>query len=127
MINGVRFKINETKDGEKKMERVVFVQFIKEGCQEAYEKAHSPENLWPSIIAECQAAGMHNYTGYIGGKDGRMVVGYFEVESHQKMIDYLAKSDVNTEWSKIVNPLMETGGDVSNGSMEFMRPIWRIE
>ena len=65
MINGVRFKINETKDGEKKMERVVFVQFIKEGCQEAYEKAHSPENLWPSIIAECQAAGMHNYTGYI--------------------------------------------------------------
>ena len=46
MINGVRFKINETKDGEKKMERVVFVQFIKEGCQEAYEKAHSPELFW---------------------------------------------------------------------------------
>ena len=119
-------KPTKQKRGEK-MERVVFVQFIKEGCQEAYEKAHSPENLWPSITSECQAAGMHNYTGYIGGKDGRMVVGYFEVESHQKMIDYLAKSDVNTEWSKIINPLMETGGDVSNGSMEFMRPIWRIE
>jgi L-rhamnose isomerase len=73
------------------------------------------------------AAGMHNYTGYIGGPDNRMVVGYFEVESVEKMNAYLSKSEVNTEWSKIITPLMETGGDVSNGSMEFMRPIWRIE
>jgi L-rhamnose mutarotase len=79
------------------------------------------------VIAECQAAGMHNYTGYIGGPDNRMVVGYFEVESVEKMNAYLSKSEVNTEWSKIITPLMETGGDVSNGSMEFMRPIWRIE
>ena len=56
-----------------------------------------------------------------------MQMDLIELKSHQKMIDYLAKSDVNTEWSKIINPLMETGGDVSNGSMEFMRPIWRIE
>jgi L-rhamnose mutarotase len=112
---------------EIKMERVVFVQWIKEGCQEAYEKAHSPENLWPSIIAECQAAGMHNYSGYIGGPNHRMVVGYFEVESVEKMNEYLSKSEINTEWSKIITPLMETGGDVANGSMEFMRPIWRIE
>ena len=95
--------------------------------RDPFEKAHSPENLWPSIIAECQAAGMHNYTGYIGGPDNRMVVGYFEVESVEKMNEYLSKSSINTEWSKIITPLMETGGDVSNGSMEFMRPIWRIE
>lgn len=109
------------------MERVVFVQFIKEGCQQAYEKAHSPENLWPTIIAECKAAGMQNYTGYIGGKDSRMVVGYFEVESVQKMTEFLANSEINSQWSKIITPLMESGGDVANGSMEFMRPIWRID
>lgn len=109
------------------MERIVFLQWIKEGCQEAYEKAHSPENLWPAIIAECKAAGMHNYTGYIGGPGNRMVVGYFEVDSVEKMNDYLSKSEINSEWSQIITPLMETGGDVANGSMEFMRPIWRID
>jgi L-rhamnose mutarotase len=56
-----------------------------------------------------------------------MGVGYFEVESVEKMNEYLSKSEINTEWSKIITPLMETGGDVANGSMEFMRPIWRIE
>jgi L-rhamnose mutarotase len=109
------------------MERVVFVQYIKEGFQASYEEAHSPGHLWPEMIAECQAAGMHNYTGYIGGEDGRMVVGYFEVDSMEKMIDYLSKSEINSRWSAKISPMMLTGGDAANGSMEFMRPIWRIE
>jgi L-rhamnose mutarotase len=107
------------------VQRVVFVQWIKDGCQDQYIEHH--KNIWPEMIKECQVAGMTNYTGYIGGDDGRLVVGYFEVESVEKMNDYLAKSSVNTEWSKIITPLMETGGDVANGSMEFLTPLWRIE
>lgn len=109
------------------VQRVVFIQKVKEGSQEKYIEAHSPGHIWPEIISECQAAGMSNYTGYIGGPDGRLVVGYFEVDDIDKMNEYLANSQINTDWAKIIVPLMETGGDIANGSMEFMRPIWRIE
>jgi L-rhamnose mutarotase len=56
-----------------------------------------------------------------------MVVGYFEVDSMEKMIEYLSKSEINSRWSAKISPMMLTGGDAANGSMEFMRPIWRIE
>jgi L-rhamnose mutarotase len=91
------------------LQRVVFAQWVKAGSQNTYIEAHSPNHIWPEIVSECQAAGMTNYTGFIGGPNGRLVVGYFEVEDIDKMNDYLAKSKVNTEWSKKIVPFMETG------------------
>lgn len=108
------------------MDRVVFIQWVKQGSQEAYVEAHKPENLWPEVIADTQAAGISNYTGFIGGPDGRLVVGYFETPNLRASEESLAASDANTRWAKKIVPLMESGGDISNGSMEFLTPIWRI-
>lgn len=108
------------------MERVAFMQWIKDGCQDAYVHAHSPGQLWPEIVDASQKAGMHNYTGFVGGPDGRLVVGYFETPDLQRVWRDLAGNDVNLRWSKQIVPLMETGGDISNGSMEFLKPIWYI-
>ena len=109
------------------VERVTFMQWIKDGCQDDYVLAHSPGNLWPEVIEASQRAGMRNYTGYIGGPGGRLVVGYFETDDLERVTRELAENEVNRRWAQRIVPLMETGGDISNGSMEFLRPIWRIE
>jgi len=109
------------------VQRVVFTQWVKAGSQEAYVNQHKPENLWPEVIAECKAAGMSNYTGFIGGPDGRLVVGYFEVKDFDEMVKYQGQSKINVEWAKLIVPHMESGGDISNGSMDFLKPIWRID
>ena len=108
------------------MERVIFIQWVKQGSQHAYVDAHKPGNLWPEVIADSQSAGISNYTGYIGGPEGRLVVGYFETPNLAKTEAALAKSDANSRWAQKIVPLMESGGDISNGSMEFLTPIWRI-
>lgn len=109
------------------MDRVVFIQWVRAGSQAAYIEAHKPGNLWPEVIADTQAAGIRNYTGYIGGPDGRLVVGYFETPDFKASEKALAESDANTRWAQKIVPLMESGGDISNGSMEFLTPIWRID
>ncbi|MBK5237908.1 MAG: L-rhamnose mutarotase [Actinomycetales bacterium] len=109
------------------LERVTFMQWVKPEFREAYIDAHRPENLWPEVMDDTQAAGIQNYTGFIGGPGGRLVVGYFETPDLQKATKALAASKANTEWAEKINPLMETGGDISNGSMEFLSKIWRIE
>jgi len=108
------------------MERVAFMQWIKDGCQEDYVQAHSPGRLWPEIVEASQQAGMHNYTGFVGGPGGRLVVGYFETPNLEQVWRELAGNEVNQRWSEGIVPLMETGGDISNGSMEFLKPIWYI-
>jgi L-rhamnose mutarotase len=109
------------------MERVMFMQWVKRGSQQAYVEAHKPENLWSEVIEDTQSAGISNYTGYIGGPDGRLVVGYFETPNLAEANAFLAKSDANSRWAQKIVPMMESGGDISNGSMEFLTPIWRIE
>ena len=109
------------------MQRVAFLQWIKLGNADAYVDAHRPGNLWPEVIEASQAAGMHNYTGFIGGPDGRLVVGYFETPDLDRVMAELATNEVNARWARKIVPLMETGGNISDGSMEFLRPIWRIE
>jgi L-rhamnose mutarotase len=69
---------------------------------------------------------MHNYTGFIGGPNRRLVVGYFETSNLERVWSELAGSEVNQRWSAGIVPLMETGGDISNGSMEFLEPVWFI-
>lgn len=109
------------------LERVVFVQWVKAGRQKEYVDAHRPGNLWPEVITDTQTAGVHNYTGYIGGPEGRLIVGYFETPDLDKATRALAASDANTRWAQKIVPLMESGGDISNGSMDFLTPVWRIE
>jgi L-rhamnose mutarotase len=108
-------------------QRAAFLQWIKRGNVDAYLDAHRPANLWPEVTESCRAAGMHNYTGFNGGPDGRLVVGYFETPDLNRTLAELAANPVNARWARKIVPLMETGGDISNGSMEFLLPIWRIE
>lgn len=109
------------------MQRVAFLQIVKPGATAEYVRAHSPEHLWPEIIRATQDAGAHNYTGFIGGPAGRFVFGYFETDDRDAMMRALAADEVNSRWAARMIPLLETGGDLSSGGMEFLTPIWRIE
>ncbi len=109
------------------MQRVAFIQWLKAGSQGEYVDAHRPENIWPDLVRATQEAGAHNYTGFIGGPDRRLVVGYLETEDLDGMMRELVSREVNTRWASRMGPLVDSGGDLSNGSMEFLTPIWRIE
>jgi L-rhamnose mutarotase len=114
-------------DREPDVQRVAFIQWVKPGARDAYTDAHRPENIWPDIVRATQDAGARNYTGFIGGPDGRLVVGYFETPDLDGMMRELASREVNTRWAARMTPLLDSGGDLSNGSMEFLTPIWRID
>jgi L-rhamnose mutarotase len=116
---------NASGDGGSGLQRVAFVQWVKPGMQQRYRDAHA--HLWPEVVDASRAAGMANYTGFIGGPDGRMVVGYFETPDLAAVEREMATNAVNVRWARTIVPMMETGGDISNGSMEFLEPIWRID
>ncbi len=109
------------------MERVAFLQIVKPGFTADYVRAHSPEHIWPEIVRATQEAGAHNYTGFIGGPDGRLVFGYFETEDREAVMRALAADEANTRWAAKMVPMLDAGGDLSSGGMEFLTPIWRIE
>ncbi len=109
------------------LQRAAFAQWVRQDSVQAYAEAHAPGRLWPEVIAECQRVGMRNYTGFAGGPGGRLVVGYFETEDLDRVIRETAASEVNARWAATIVPLMESGGDISNGSMDFLRPVWHID
>ena len=109
------------------MQRVAFVQWVKPEWRDRYVDAHSAENLWPDIVLATQESGASNYTGFIGGPDGRLVVGYFETPDLEAMMRDLGSREVNARWAARMTPMLDSGGDLANGSMEFLTPIWRID
>lgn len=75
------------------MTRVGIYFRVKEGCSEAYAKAHA--NIWPGMREVLNEAGICNYSIW---NLGEMLFAYYEVEDMKHMNQVLASSEIYKKW-----------------------------
>lgn len=100
---------------------------VREGMQEDYARLHDAQNLWPSIIEACQSSGLHNYSGFIGGPDGRTVFAYFEADDPWAALRKLGETPANTEWQLHMAPFLESEIGFTADSVMFLEGVYHIE
>jgi L-rhamnose mutarotase len=109
------------------MARLAFILRIREGMVSEYRRLHEPENLWPSIISACVEAGMRNYSGFIGGPDGRTVFAVFEADDPMDALAKLGATDANADWQKHMAPMLETDLRSAISKVEFLEEVFHID
>ena len=108
------------------MSRSAFILRVREGMVDEYRRLHNADNLWPSIIYACQRAGMRNYTGFIGGADGRTVFATFEADDPAHALQRLSADLANAEWQAHMAPYLETEVSLGSGSALFLEEVFHI-
>jgi L-rhamnose mutarotase len=109
------------------MARVAFLLRVREGSEMEYRLFHNKENLWPSIIEACQKAGLQNYTGFIGGSDGRTVFATFESDDPAISLTKLQDDPANAEWQEHMAPLMESSTSFESEGVGFLEEVFHID
>jgi L-rhamnose mutarotase len=95
------------------MQRVAFVMKVKPGMEEEYKRRHRPENIWPSILAACKRAGIHNYSIYMYGQT---LFAYMEVEKDfETAMAALSADPDNAPWQEYMAPLMDVKASFEEG------------
>lgn len=108
------------------MSRAAFILRVREGMVDEYRRLHDADNLWPSIVNACQRAGMRNYTGYVGGVDGRTVFASFEADDPALALEQLGGDLANAEWQEHMAPYLETEVFLGAGSALFLEEVFHI-
>lgn len=74
-----------------------------------YEKRHN--EIWPEMVEELRKHGGKNYSIFLD-KDTNTLFGYVEIEDEEKW-KRMASTEINQEWWKFMEPVMETNPDAS--------------
>ena len=101
------------------MQRVGLLLRVKPEKIEEYKEIHA--NVWPELLAELKAAGIRNYSLWLG-PDG-LEFGYLECDDWQAACDYLAKSDVHTRWQEYMQNYLDSPTDEGAGG----QPVQLLE
>ena len=106
------------------VERAAFVMQVKEGRVEEYVALHEARQT--TRIADARRrAGIRNYSGWLGGKEGRQVFAYLAADGFAASVERLSGDPINTEWQRAVSPLMDvTGGFESRDGLVLLRPVF---
>lgn len=108
------------------MAKFAFILRVREGMESEYRRLHDPTHLWPAIIDACQRAGLSNYTGFIGGEDGRTVFAVFDSEDPEAALQRLAEDPANSAWQEHMAPYLETEVAFGSGSMMILQEVFHI-
>ena len=108
------------------MARLAFTLQIRAGMVDEYRRLHDSDNLWPSIADACRAAGMNNYTGFIGGPDGRTVFASFEADDPMMALEKLGTTQANEDWQKHMAPFLESDLVSGVGFVQFLEEVFHI-
>ena len=84
------------------MEQVVLLLRIREGFQKEYVKRHT--NVWPEVLAEMEAAGIHSMNIYLSGCQ---VVVVMHMDDYARSVELLAKAPASVQWEEFMAPIME--------------------
>ena len=112
------------------MQSVALHFTIAEGKRDAYLEAHDPVPEDIETAYRNSGAGVHKERVF--EQDGHVFV-YFEVEDPERLLEFLAESEIIASWNEKMKPyLKETGqeiydGDVVDPEDAFMQEIYRIE
>lgn len=101
------------------MQRVGLLLRVKPDKLEEYKQIHA--NVWPELLAELRAAGMRNYSLWLG--PGGMEFGYLECDDWQATCDYLAKSEVHSRWQEYMQNYLDSPADAASGG----QPVQLLE
>lgn len=112
------------------MESVALHFTIAEGKRDAYLEAHDP--VPEEIETAYRNAGADLQKERVFEQDGHVFV-YFEVGDPERLLEFLAESEVIASWNERMKPyLEETGqeiyeGEVADTEDAFMQEIYRID
>lgn len=109
------------------MARLGFILRVREGMVSEYRRLHSVDHIWPSIVEACGRAGMRNYSGFIGGADGRTVFASFEADDPAVALEKLGADSANTEWQRHMAPYLETEVTFGSESVLILEEVFHIE
>ena len=85
------------------MPRVAFLLRLRQGSEEAYDKAHA--EVWPEMLHALADAGWHNYSLFL--RDDGLLVGYCEVANFAKALEDMKHYPVNEKWQEWMAPFFE--------------------
>jgi L-rhamnose mutarotase len=93
------------------MQRIGLLIQVKPDKLEEYKRIHA--NVWPELLAELKAAGMRNYSLWLGPNG--MEFGYLECDDWAATCAYLDKSEVHTRWQAYMQNYLDSGTDAEQG------------
>lgn len=108
------------------MDRVAFMMVVRPQCVDDYVRAHGSSDLWPSIVAACEDAGLVNYRGFLGGPEGNVVFAVFECVNAEESMARLGRDPRNQEWQASITPLMEMPGGFDENGLTYLTPVFTI-
>ena len=105
------------------MERIAFAMRLLPGAEGEYRARHA--NVWPEMLDELRAAGVHNYSIYMRGDD---LFGYLEVEDFDRFQSHMAASDVNRRWqAEMGDQLIDPLTDPATGFHRRLDEVFHLE
>ena len=97
------------------MIRKSFRMTLKRGCQEEYERRHSP--IWRELQAVLKEHGVGNYSIFLDRRKDRLFA-YAEIESEENWRQ-IAQTEICQKWWAHMKELMVTNDDNSPSSISL--------
>lgn len=91
------------------MIRKAFVMSVNVGCEEEYERRHSP--IWPELEQTLKAHGVHNYSIFLH-PETRQLFGYAEIEDETRW-NAIADTAICKKWWAHMGDVMPSNPDNS--------------
>lgn len=104
------------------MERTCFTFELIAGQEDEYERRHRA--VWPELVDQLQANGVHNYTIF---RRGRTVIAYAECEPDADIaFGKVGATDVNRRWSEWFGDVIVALND-EHGQPFRAREVWHLD
>ncbi len=104
------------------MIRKAFVMSVNAGCEEEYERRHSP--IWPELEETLRSHGVTSYTIFLL-PGTRQLFAYAEIESEERW-NAIAETEVCKRWWAHMKDVMPANPDASP-VCEELREVFHIE
>lgn len=104
------------------MQRICFLMEIIPGQEPEYERRHA--DVWPDLVLELQAAGVHNYSLF---RRGTSVIAYAECHPDAATaFGRVGATEVNQRWSDWFTDVLAelTSAD---GQLIEAREVWHLD
>ncbi len=104
------------------MQRICFLMDVIPGQESEYERRHA--EIWPDLIEELRAAGVHNYTLF---RRGTQVIAYAECHPDaETAFGKVGATEVNRRWALWFTDVLARHTD-DNGHLIEAAEVWHLD
>ena len=104
------------------MQRICFLMDVIPGQESEYERRHA--EIWPDLIEELRAAGVHNYTLF---RRGTQVIAYAECHPDaETAFGKVGATEVNRRWAEWFEDTIEALVD-EQGNLFRADEVWHLD